>query len=65
MSAVVMYCPDCAADRTFDQPVCADGHGVDCPDLCCVECGLAVFAGAFDSRYGIWVGGETAATRSA
>lgn len=35
-------CPDCAAERTFEAPVCEDGHGRDCPDLACVACGAAL-----------------------
>ena len=31
---VELYCPDCADDREFVQPPCADGHAADggeCP----------------------------------
>lgn len=36
-------CPTCAALRLVEVPPCADGHGADCPDACCVECGTALF----------------------
>ncbi|QFG20704.1 hypothetical protein [Actinomadura sp. WMMB 499] len=29
----------------FEQPPCSDGHGSDCPERACVECGAAVLAG--------------------
>lgn len=38
----VLFCPDCSAERPFEGPCCGDGHGPDCVELCCVECGLAV-----------------------
>ena len=39
------YCPECRADQLFEQPECAEGHGPDCPDWACVECGFAIFTG--------------------
>jgi len=39
-----MFCTGCRADSEFEQPVCGDGHGRDCPDLVCVVCGLALYA---------------------
>jgi len=42
----VLFCPDCAADQFFERPFCADGHGADCPELACLECGSAVLVGA-------------------
>ena len=42
----ILFCPDCSMDQPFERPVCADGHGADCVELCCVECGTAVLLGA-------------------
>ncbi|MBL7499331.1 hypothetical protein I6A84_06170 [Frankia sp. CNm7] len=39
---VRLYCPECADERPFEQPECLDGHGADCPERACVECGAAV-----------------------
>ncbi len=36
-------CPECGDTRDFEQPPCSDGHGVECPDRACVECGTALF----------------------
>ena len=38
-------CPECDQVRDFEQPPCIDGHDIDCPELACVSCGLAVFSG--------------------
>jgi hypothetical protein len=40
-----LFCPECQQERAFEQPVCSDEHGADCPDFCCSVCGLAVFDG--------------------
>ncbi|WP_064743435.1 hypothetical protein [Actinomadura rifamycini] len=29
----------------FEQPPCPDGHGPDCPERACVDCGTAVLVG--------------------
>ena len=39
------WCAGCQADTPFEVPPCDDGHGADCIDLACVECGMAVVAG--------------------
>ena len=39
------WCGDCQDDRFFEVPPCEDGHGGDCLDLACVECGAAVVVG--------------------
>lgn len=39
------WCAGCRVDTPFEVPPCADGHGGDCIDLACVECGLALVAG--------------------
>lgn len=38
----VLFCPVCSDERPFVQPECADGHGADCPEWACAECGHAV-----------------------
>ncbi|RFU37036.1 hypothetical protein DZF91_34935 [Actinomadura logoneensis] len=40
-----MYCSTCGDERRFERTPCLDGHGADCPDRVCVECGAAVFVG--------------------
>ncbi|MBL7490780.1 hypothetical protein I6A60_21035 [Frankia sp. AgB1.9] len=42
---VRMFCPQCADERPFERPECLDGHGADCPERACVECGAAVLLG--------------------
>jgi hypothetical protein len=41
-----LYCPTCARERLAEAPPCPDGHGVDCPDRACVECGTALLLDA-------------------
>ena len=41
----ILFCPDCCAEQAFERPCCEDGHGPDCVELCCVECGTAVLIG--------------------
>ncbi|WP_239347185.1 hypothetical protein [Frankia sp. Cj5] len=36
-------CPECGDTRGFEQPPCVDGHGMDCPERACVDCGTALF----------------------
>lgn len=45
---VLRECSACGEQRAFEAVVCADGHGADCPELACVECGEAVLLGIFD-----------------
>jgi hypothetical protein len=40
-----LLCTDCGDVRVFVTPPCEDGHGDDCPDLCCTVCGLALTRG--------------------
>ncbi|MEW2357777.1 hypothetical protein [Spirillospora sp. NPDC029432] len=40
-----MYCSTCGDERDFERPPCQDGHGPDCPELACVDCGSAVLTG--------------------
>ena len=44
-SAVVGWCVECTDELVFEVPPCEDGHGEDCLDLACVECGHAVVIG--------------------
>jgi hypothetical protein len=39
------WCPECADERPFETPPCDDGHGTDCLDLMCLDCGYAVVVG--------------------
>lgn len=41
------WCAGCADERAFEVPPCEDGHGLDCLDLACVECGHAIVVGIF------------------
>jgi len=41
----VRWCAQCCDDRTFEVPPCEDGHGFDCLDLACVDCGHAIVVG--------------------
>ncbi|GAA1572328.1 hypothetical protein GCM10009678_63720 [Actinomadura kijaniata] len=37
-----MYCSACGDERVFERPPCPDGHGADCPEWICTDCGAAV-----------------------
>jgi hypothetical protein len=37
-----LHCSTCGDERVFEQPPCPDGHGAECPERVCVECGAAV-----------------------
>lgn len=39
------WCAECADERPFEVPPCEDGHGADCLDLACADCGFAVVVG--------------------
>ncbi|MCW2777062.1 MAG: hypothetical protein JWN17_787 [Frankiales bacterium] len=39
------YCTDCADVTLFEVPPCQDGHGEECLDLACVDCGSALVLG--------------------
>ena len=45
MSYDVRWCAGCEGERAFEVPPCEDGHGADCIDLACVECGHAMVLG--------------------
>ncbi|MDQ3733745.1 MAG: hypothetical protein M3400_07060, partial [Actinomycetota bacterium] len=40
-----LTCRNCARTTEFEQPPCPDGHGSDCPEWYCTECGAATFVG--------------------
>jgi hypothetical protein len=42
MPTELRTCPSCARERPFEVPPCLDGHGADCPELACVDCGTAL-----------------------
>ncbi len=45
MPTELRTCPSCGDQRPFEAPPCQDGHGADCPELACVDCGTAVLLG--------------------
>lgn len=42
----VLYCPCCERECLAEAPPCPDGHGQECPDRACVECGTALLLDA-------------------
>lgn len=42
------WCVACGGERDFDQPLCTDGHGPECPEWFCLDCGYAVVLTDFD-----------------
>ncbi|MEP6760386.1 MAG: hypothetical protein ABJA93_03375 [Sporichthyaceae bacterium] len=44
-ATIVRFCTTCRGDVSFEQPECPDGHGSDCPEWVCVECGDALLVG--------------------
>ena len=45
MTRTSRWCSECREETAFEVPPCEDGHGLDCFDLACVECGAAVVLG--------------------
>jgi hypothetical protein len=41
-----LYCPSCARECLAEIPPCRDGHGDECPDRACVDCGTALLLDA-------------------
>ena len=37
-----LYCPTCLRECLAEAPPCPDGHGDECPDRACVDCGTAL-----------------------
>jgi hypothetical protein len=48
--SVEFHCDNCRGTRVFEQPLCQDGHGVDCPEWYCTACGDAVLISSFEVR---------------
>ena len=46
------WCSECRDETAFEVPPCEDGHGADCFDLACAECGAAVVLGLHDDGAG-------------
>ena len=42
MPTLQLPCPSCGDERVFETPPCADGHGADCAELACRDCGAAL-----------------------
>jgi hypothetical protein len=45
-----LHCSNCGDTRLAEIPPCDDGHGSDCPDRACTECGTALFVGLLTTR---------------
>jgi hypothetical protein len=43
---LLLYCPTCARESLGETPPCLEGHGDDCPDRACVECGTGLLLDA-------------------
>jgi hypothetical protein len=43
---LLLYCPTCGDERLAEAPPCPDGHGPDCAERACVECGTALLVDA-------------------
>ncbi len=41
MPVLTRSCPCCGDERAFETPPCGDGHGPDCAELACRDCGAA------------------------
>ncbi len=46
-----LACRNCARTTEFEQPPCADGHGADCPEWYCTQCGAATIVGRQSKRW--------------
>jgi hypothetical protein len=46
-------CPTCAGPRPALQPPCPDGHGDECPERACAECGTALLVPTAAARLGV------------
>ena len=36
------WCSHCSSKTLFEQPPCDDGHGTECLDLACMDCGFGI-----------------------
>ena len=48
MTRTSRWCSECREETAFEVPPCEDGHGPDCFDLACVDCGSAYVLGLHD-----------------
>jgi hypothetical protein len=53
MARDVRWCAECRDERPFETPPCEDGHGLDCVDLACVDCGFAIVVGVLVDERGV------------
>jgi hypothetical protein len=44
---MLLTCPECCDETAFEQPPCEDGHGVDCPEWSCVDCGFGLLLATY------------------
>lgn len=42
MPTLLRHCPRCGDERAFETPPCVDGHGPECTELACRDCGTAL-----------------------
>ena len=42
MPTQLRQCPCCADVRDFEAPPCAEGHGPECAERVCLDCGTAL-----------------------
>lgn len=42
MPTQLRRCPSCGEERGFETPPCTDGHGPDCAEWACRDCGAAL-----------------------
>jgi hypothetical protein len=42
MPTLTRPCPCCGDERAFETPPCPDGHGPECAELACRDCGTAL-----------------------
>lgn len=55
-ATLVLWCTTCGDDVAFEQPGCLDGHGTDCPEWVCTQCGAALLVGfAYPETGGGWL----------
>ena len=47
MPTLVRQCPCCGDERAFETPPCGDGHGPECAELACRDCGTALMVAPF------------------
>ena len=44
---LLLPCPECCDERTFEQPPCEDGHDDNCPEWLCIECGYGMLLATY------------------